>query len=89
MEYRLSLTPRMVLLGTFSLLALLVLMLLLGMQLGRRMATDQPVAKAVPTQPAQPVQAVSAPLAAVPAAPLAAVAPPGGTPAPAPPAANK
>jgi hypothetical protein len=89
MEYRLSLTPRMVLLGTFSLLALLVLMLLLGMQIGRRMATDQPAAMTAPAQPPQPVKAVSAPAASVPAAPLAAVAPPGGTITASPQAANK
>ena len=42
MEYRFSLTPRMVALGLFSLLALFVLLFLLGLQVGQR---TRPVAE--------------------------------------------
>ncbi|WP_255429231.1 hypothetical protein [Ramlibacter albus] len=38
MEYRFSLTPRLVAVGLFSLVALFVLLFLLGMQVGQRTA---------------------------------------------------
>ena len=40
MEYRLSLTARLVALGSLSLVMLLVLFFLLGVQLGRYLASD-------------------------------------------------
>ena len=45
MEYRFSLTPRLVAIGLFSLLALFVLLFLLGMQVGQR---TRPVTEVVP-----------------------------------------
>lgn len=45
MEYRFSLTPRLVALGLFSLLALFVLLFLLGMQIGQR---TRPITETVP-----------------------------------------
>jgi hypothetical protein len=61
MDYRFSLTPRLLLLACLSLLTLLVLAFLLGIQLGHRLA---PVpAAAAPVMPA----AQAAPSAAKPA----------------------
>ena len=45
MEYRFSLTPRLVAIGLFSLLALFVLLFLLGMQVGQR---TRPLTEVVP-----------------------------------------
>ena len=43
MEYRLSLTPRLIALAIFSLLAMLILLFTLGYQIGQRMAVPPPV----------------------------------------------
>lgn len=48
MDHHFSLTPRLVWLAGASLLALLVLLFLLGVQMGRRLA---PVAEPVPAAP--------------------------------------
>jgi hypothetical protein len=58
MAYRFSLTPRLVTLGLVSLVALLVLMFLLGMQIGQRLAPVR--APAAQAQPAQTAQAQTA-----------------------------
>ncbi len=66
MDYRFSLTPRLLLLACLSLLTLLVLSFLLGIQLGHRLA------------PASPPPAAATPAAATSAAPASAA--PAGTP---------
>lgn len=47
MEYRFSLTPRLVAIGLFAVLALLVLLFALGFQLGQRLG-GQPVSPVAP-----------------------------------------
>ena len=44
MEYRLSLTPRLIALAIFTLLAMLILLFTLGYQIGQRMAVPSPAA---------------------------------------------
>ena len=61
MEYRFSLTPRLVLMGAFSLLTLLGVLFLLGMQMGQMMGTP---ATARAAAPASAATSVSAPAAA-------------------------
>lgn len=62
MEYRFSLTPRLVLLGSLGLLTLLGVLFLLGLQMGRLMAapaTARPAAPAATTPPAPAAFAVA------------------------------
>ena len=66
MEYRLSLTARLVALGSLSLVMLLVLFFLLGVQLGRYLASDTPavapgVVAPAPTLPAMGASQTSRP----------------------------
>lgn len=79
MAYRFSLTPRLVTLGLVSLVALLVLMFLLGMQIGQRLAPVRaPAAQAQPAQTAQDQTAqAQAHLDRMTQGAAAAVAPPG------------
>lgn len=57
MEYRFNFTPRLVALGLFAGVALLVLLFSLGFQLGVRMAAEPPA-------PVTPERAAAAPKAA-------------------------
>ncbi len=83
MDYRFSLTPRLLLLACLSLLTLLVLSFLLGIQLGHRLT---PAARsALPTAPSTLPPTAPSPATSVPptsAAPASAApsATPGGRP---------
>jgi hypothetical protein len=59
MDYRFSLTPRLLLLACLSLLTLLVLAFLLGIQLGSRLA-PVPVMQATQAAPSTPSAAPAA-----------------------------
>ncbi|RSZ60506.1 hypothetical protein HF313_19525 [Massilia atriviolacea] len=61
MEYRLSLTPRLVALGLFASVALLVLLFALGFQLGQGMARSGVPADAAAAKVRAAVQAKAAP----------------------------
>ncbi len=60
MEYRFSLTPRLVLLGSLSLLTLLGVLFLLGVQMGQRMAAPAPARPAAPAATTPPAPAPAA-----------------------------
>jgi hypothetical protein len=87
MEYRFSLTPRLVAVGLFSLVALFVLLFLLGMQVGIRTAkpAESAPVSAVPTGVADPLAAAQKKAVEAEAALKQVVAP--AQPAPAAPAA--
>lgn len=58
MEYRLSVTGRLLAVGVFAAVALLVLLFALGFVLGRRIGPDSAPAAPLPSAPAvQPVKA--------------------------------
>lgn len=65
MEYRFSLTPRLVAVGIFSLVALFVLLFLLGMQVGLKTArpAEAPAPAAAASAPADPLAAAQKKLA--------------------------
>ncbi len=61
MDYRFSLTPRLMLLAGLCLLTLLVLFFLMGIQLGRQWAPAQAATKETAARPAMPPAPASAP----------------------------
>lgn len=69
MEYRLSLTPRLLVVGLCATVALLVLLFALGFQVGERMADAQAPRTSVPAIVAP---AILAPAIGAPASPAAA-----------------
>lgn len=77
MEYRLSLTPRLVAVGFFAVAALLVLLFALGFQLGQGLAAQEAsgVSRAHATAPAARGAATAVTAAPLPAAAPAGVAP--------------
>lgn len=81
MEYRLSLTPRLVAVGFFAVVALLVLLFALGFQLGQRLAAGEAPGVSRGHGVARGhVAAAAATPAAVAVAPAAATAPAGEAP---------
>lgn len=73
MEYRLSLTPRLLAVGLCAVMALLVLLFALGFQVGQNMAPPPPLIPSVPSVPSLPPLASAAPAAGT--ASLAAASP--------------
>lgn len=60
MEYRFSLTPRLVLLGSLGLLTLLGVLFLLGVQMGQLMVTPASARSAAPAATTLPAPAPAA-----------------------------